>query len=254
VRKVKQQEITIAALKEIINNLKGDYAHTKGILDEIVKLGDPSSESIQFIVDELQKVPLEHFRQSSSVSFESAESGPHTGSDIEMGSAESEEPGPERLDEQRWTTVTTDEAFVDHLMWLYFTWVHPIHMLFSEHHFLEDYKKRNNTYCSPSLVNAICAMGCCFLVDEHGNNKEVQKWGDRFARQVRMQVEREKEMTTTSAVVYAVLFLVELSAGQARKAYSHLRLAVESLREVDKVNWAADAFEITSFGVHTLNT
>jgi hypothetical protein len=234
--------------------MKGDYDHVKNILEGIVKLGNPTSENIQSIVDELQKVPMEQFRQSASASLESNESGQYTGSDVEMVSPGSEEPHSEGLEEQRWTSVTTDDTFVDHLMWLYFTWVHPIHMLFSEHHFLEDFRNKNSKYCSPSLVNAICAMGCCFLADEHGSNAEAKKWGERFSRQVRMQVEREKEMTTTSAVVYAVLFLVELSAGQARKAYSHLRLAVELLRGVGNDSWAEDALEITTFGVHTLNT
>jgi hypothetical protein len=68
------------------------------------------------------------------------------------------------------------------------------------------------------------------------------------------ETKNETQMTPVSAVTYAILFLVELSSGKGASAFSHLRLAVESLRNVSQGNWSEEAFEITSFGIHTLNT
>ncbi|KAF2433479.1 hypothetical protein EJ08DRAFT_658016 [Tothia fuscella] len=256
VRKVKEQDITIFKLREFINSLQGEHAHFKRILDEAVKFGESPQGSLQAIVDELQKLPSEYFRQDSSSPLNSTDNTYVGSDDADMdsiGSQDGEHLGKPR-NVSRWTRVTPAEGLVDHLMYLFFTWVHPIHMLFSEHHFLEDYKAGRDIYCSSTLVNAICAMGCFFLIDENSNTQEARKLMVKFGDQVRRQVELEEKMTATSIVVYSLLFLIELGGGQARKAYSHLRLAAESLRDMDKSSWAVDAVEITVSGVSALNT
>lgn len=116
------------------------------------------------------------------------------------------------------------------------------------------YRNKNKTYCTNSLINAICALGCCYEEDEQGNNGASKRMGERFTQQVLIETKNETQMTPVSAVTYAILFLVELSSGKGASALSHLRLAVESLRMISVGKWSEEAFEITSFGIHTLNT
>jgi hypothetical protein len=138
-------------------------------------------------------------------------------------------------------------------MALYFAWVHPVHMFFSERHFVDSFKNNNHIYCSSALVNAICAMGCRYCVAQGGDDVAVKRLGERFTQQVWVELRLEKKMTPLSSVTYAIMFLVQLSEGQARTAFSHLRLAVESLREVDHNVWSEEAFQITFFGIHATN-
>jgi hypothetical protein len=154
----------------------------------------------------------------------------------------------------RWTSVTQDENKIHHLMALYFAWVHPAHMFFSERHFIQSFKINDRTYCSSALVNAICAMGCNYCVDKNGANEPtIRRLGERFTERARSELRTEKTMTPLSIVTYAIIFLVELSAGHARDAFSHLRLAIDSLQDVGRNGWDEEAFSITFFGIHALN-
>jgi hypothetical protein len=153
----------------------------------------------------------------------------------------------------RWTSVTQDDQRIHHLMALYFAWIHPVHMFFSERHFIDSFKARNRTYCSPALVNAICALGSRYCIARGGNEVAITRLGDRFTQQVWADLRAEKSMTPVSLVVYAIMFLVQVSAGQARDAFSHLRLAVDSLADIDRDGWSDEAFQVTFFGIQTVN-
>jgi hypothetical protein len=222
-----------------------DLVLNKGNGGEDPELLKRSGKTYQTLVRALNNPPLDQSTIRRHDSGSSMDSGTY-GSDAHMESDDEVNP--------RWTSVTTDESRVHHLMALYFSWVHPVHMLFSERHFMGSYRQRNRAYCTNSLINAICALGCCYEEDEQGNNGASKRLGERFAQQVLTETKNEAQMTPVSAVTYAILFLVELSSGKGASAFSHLRLAVESLREVSAGNWSEEAFEITSFGIHTLNT
>jgi hypothetical protein len=66
-----------------------------------------------------------------------------------------------------WTDVTDDDAFVSHLVSLWFTWYHPSFSYLDRDLFIKDMQSgdvENSLYCSPFLVNAILADACaCFL-------------------------------------------------------------------------------------------
>jgi hypothetical protein len=255
IRKVKQLEQVQAMQKKDHDLLKGDYAtletKIRTFVEQVKTKG--TGESYRDLVNHLdqpsqpsQRFPYEK-KKSPKGSLESLDHGISEPSDADMDSDGNGSQAP-------WTRVTKDTDLVDHLMLLYFTWVHPVYMLFHERRFVSSFKAKTLTYCTPSLVNAICAMGCCYMADEQGNNGEAVVYRGRFTQHAHIELQTETEMTLVSAVTYAILFLVELSAGQARTACSHLRLAVESLRVVEKKDWSDDAVEITSFGIHTLNT
>jgi hypothetical protein len=248
IRKVKQLEQFNALQKRDHEQLKGEHAQLQEKVRTFVEqMKEGAAQPYQDLINTINQPSPYKTKQSSTGSIESLDNDVYATSEVDMESDEG-------TADIRWTTVTNEVALVDHLMLLYFTWVHPVHMLFHEGRFVSSLQTRNLTYCTPSLVNAICAMGCCFMADEQGNNEEAIKLRQRFVRQAHAELKVEDEMTPVSSVTYAIIFLVELSAGQARTAISHLRLAVESLRQVDKSRWSEEAFEISSFGLHTMNT
>jgi Fungal specific transcription factor domain/Fungal Zn(2)-Cys(6) binuclear cluster domain len=67
---------------------------------------------------------------------------------------------PPDADDYRWTTVTEDKEFIEHLFDSYFMWQHSFFQNFPEELFRQDYETGRTKYCSRVLVNAICAAGC----------------------------------------------------------------------------------------------
>ncbi|KAF2098612.1 hypothetical protein NA57DRAFT_56266 [Rhizodiscina lignyota] len=61
---------------------------------------------------------------------------------------------------QRWTSITHDEGFIEHLFLIYFSWQHTFFQNFPEELFRADYASGQTAYCSSLLVNSICAAGC----------------------------------------------------------------------------------------------
>ena len=160
--------------------------------------------------------------------------------------------------ENPWTRVTISHGLIGHLFDLYFTWVHPVHMLFSELDFKHDFKENVPTHCSASLVNAICAMGCNLLdseeIDERRNRIDAATLRDGFLTEARTSLTPPSYGYMTSVQALAVMFLVELSSGKARKAIGYLRSAVDNMKNRHGPLLSEEASDITVWGLHTLNT
>lgn len=157
-----------------------------------------------------------------------------------------------------WTKVTISHKLIGHLFDLYFTWVHPVHMLFSEIDFKHDFKETLHTNCSASLVNAICAMGCNLLesedVGDRRNRIDAATLRNGFMNEARATLDPSSYSYMTSVQTLAIMFLVELSSGKARKAIGYLRSAVDNLKTSNGPQLSEKAHEITVWGLHTLNT
>jgi len=153
----------------------------------------------------------------------------------------------------KWTNVELSKKQVHHLMALYFTWIHPVHMLFSEKHFMHSFETGSPLYCSSPLLNAICSMGCFFLTEGDIQGMSAKTLRSRFVDEVQKGIGFEDRTKPTFASTYAILFLIGISSGQARKASAYLRLAAESILNATSSNYATEALEITSWGIHTLN-
>ncbi|KAL8666105.1 MAG: hypothetical protein Q9168_007553 [Polycauliona sp. 1 TL-2023] len=155
----------------------------------------------------------------------------------------------------RWTEVTGSQTLLGHLFDLYFTWVHPIHMLFSEIDFKESFRTNSDTYCSPALVNAICAMACHMLDSKDiEEDVDVDTLVQAFMNQARHEVLPQNYTLLTSVQALAVMYLADLSSGKARSATGYLRAAVEFLKATELDGQSPAAREISSWGIQTLNT
>lgn len=157
-----------------------------------------------------------------------------------------------------WTHVSQSHTLIGHLFDLYFTWVHPVHMLFSELDFKHSFRSNEGHYCSPALVNAICAMACHLLENEKGKrfkseSQQAVTLREGFLVEARRSITPEVYAEMTSIQALAIMYLVEISSGKARNAMGYLRSAVENMRTATD-NQSAESHEITLWGINTLNT
>ena len=158
----------------------------------------------------------------------------------------------------QWTKVSSSQRLIHHLLELYFTWVHPVHMLFSELDFRQDYRMHRQTYCSSSLVNAICAMSCHLLENSMGDEAighvDTSTLREGFMDEARSSLTADIFREMTSIQTFAIMYLVDLSAGKARSAVGYLRSAVENLMTYSEYQQSEEAMELSRWGVQSLNT
>ena len=172
---------------------------------------------------------------------------------------------PNAFKKYRWTKITLSQPLIGHLFELYFTWVHPIHMLFSESDFLNAYENGDETYCSSALVNSICAMGCILLDNPRKNRELTEEYpGDTyqdaiqlrgaFIAEARARLPPKSYNDWTSIHAFAVIHLVELSSGKARSATAYIRSAADYMKISAPSEQTNEAIQLAYWGIHTLNT
>jgi hypothetical protein len=202
-----------------------------------------NGETYETIVEWLGRAPLGDFE---TLSPRVSQNSTLDASDQEMGGVSSTN--------FKWTSVTTNTAVLDHLFQLYFAWVHPVHTLFSEGHFVDSYKRQSEEYCSSNLVNAICAMACHLHSAGDGDDFDFDQIGTEFSDAVRSDIDADdKSITTIQA--FAVLFLVNCARGNGLRASSYLQTATSSLSSTDyqQNEWFAEVWRNTVRGVRNLN-
>ena len=164
----------------------------------------------------------------------------------------------ENHDPRYWTNVSTESELIDHLIKLYLTWIHPVHMLFDQDHFMASFKGCTDSYCSPALVNIICAMSCHLLHDTRDDDEQTKSGIEflriQFINEAQSLMEHADLEKMTSIQTYAIMFLVELGSGHGLIGSSHLRLAVEKLIAKKTSEQSSEAEEVTAWGILTLHT
>ena len=161
-------------------------------------------------------------------------------------------------DPRFWTNVSTDAELIEHLIKLYFTWIHPVHMLFDQERFMLSYNQCSDVYCSAALVSVICAMSCHLLHDtrddDEGTKSGIQSLRTQFINESQSLMKDADYAKMTSIQTYAIMFLVEVGSGHGLRASSHLRLAVESLIAKQTSEQSSEAEEVAAWGILTLHT
>lgn len=132
-----------------------------------------------------------------------------------------------------WTTVTDDLAFVNRLLTLYFTWSHPFFIIFSRESFYKDFHEGRNKYCSPLLVNAICAYAC-HLTDEPSariDPANPRTAGDHFFAETRRLLYEDESPSLTTTQALCIMAMREPSAGRDSSGFGYIgrciRMCVE---------------------------
>lgn len=165
--------------------------------------------------------------------------------DHEMADADSQSPG--------WTSVTTNTAVLDHLFQLYFAWVHPVHALFDEGQFVNSYHN-GDRYCSPILMNALCAMACHLHMRGEDDLLNYAILGEEFIETVRGIMDPD-DFRITTVQAFAVMFLVESARGNGLRATSYLKVAIGCLPRVANQDrdGARAVWRSTVQGIQNLN-
>ncbi|QSZ31836.1 hypothetical protein DSL72_001405 [Monilinia vaccinii-corymbosi] len=242
------------AKKTLVNDLKESHA-IKHSAEKIFEYLASNTENEHEI---LERIKNKDSIKSIAGWLESIDSNGESQPSI-YGSSDHEKDG-DQLKDFSWTTVTHDTEIIDHLMTLYFTWVHPFHPLFNEGHFVRSKQTGSNAFCSHSLFNSICAMACYLhtaMENENENNDaDYKQMGVKFCDLARAIINPEdKSLTTIQA--FAVMFLVRCAQGQGLSGSVYLTVAsrsMENLRPSD--NDDADYRQIwreTVRGINSLN-
>ena len=234
---------TNARIEEIMHFLK-ENGHGNEIIDRL-KRGD----TIEQISLWLRQLHVHDFHIAS----------PTTERNINQAIEQLHRDFAEKPYQLHWTSVVKLPRLVEHLINLYLTWIHPVHMLFDQRRFLHSFQSRTDEYCSVSMVNVICAMACHLLHDSWDINVTRREFTsslrDRFMYETKVSVlddQDYKKMTTLQT--YAIMFLVDLSSGRGLFASSHLRLAVENLLAKTATDQGPEAQEVSTWGILTMHT
>ncbi|KAG9238959.1 hypothetical protein BJ875DRAFT_366647 [Amylocarpus encephaloides] len=157
---------------------------------------------------------------------------------------------------RRWSSVTSDQAILDHLFQLYFCWVHPVHTLLSEGIFVRDYQAGpgSDGYCSSTLVNAMCAMACHLHAFTDVDEVDFEQLGEQFSDAALSSLNlQDHRLAMTQS--FAVLFLVDCARSKGLRAAAYLKNAALGLLNI--AHQDAPGFEdvrrSTIRGVRNLN-
>nr|POE75751.1 nitrogen assimilation transcription factor nira [Quercus suber] len=133
-----------------------------------------------------------------------------------------------------WSQIEQDPEFVEHLLSLYFTWIHPFYHFFSRDHFLHDMGHGRTENCSAMLINAIMALSCHYS-DRPGARSDPHDPGTAgntfFAEAKRLLDFNDKSCLTT---IQALLVMAcrECSQGRESNAYRLLGRSVRMALEL----------------------
>lgn len=132
-----------------------------------------------------------------------------------------------------WTTVSTDFAFVERLLDLYFRWSHSFYVLFSRECFYNDFYSNRQKYCSALLVNALLAYACHFTDDPAGRTDphNPRTAGDHFFDEARRLLYENEASSLTTVQALCVMSMREPSAGRDSSGFAYMgramRMAIE---------------------------
>lgn len=110
-----------------------------------------------------------------------------------------------------WTTVTQDCGVIDHLLNLYFTYHHPICPVIPESLIRMDMANGKTTYCSPTLLNAMLAVGCSFLGFSNEINGSGKHWPtlEAFSNEAERLLAAHPKRDLTGVAALCLLAMLE---------------------------------------------
>lgn len=132
-----------------------------------------------------------------------------------------------------WTTVTSDLAFVERLLDLYFRWSHSFYVIFSRECFYKDFRSGRQKYCSALLVNAILAYACHFSDEPQARTdpSNFRTAGDHFFQEARRLLYENETSCLTTVQALVIMAMREPSAGRDSSGFAYMgrsmRMAIE---------------------------
>lgn len=164
-----------------------------------------------------------------------------------------------------WFRVPQDAEFVEHLLNLYFCWVHTLYPLFSRDHFLHDMGRGRYDFCSPQLVNAIMAFACAYSDRPQARTdpNSPSTAGDHFFAEAKRLLDSTDKPSLTTIQTLGVMSIRETSQGRDSNGYQYagrcVRMALELGLHLSVVGNGMKSSEVevrkvTFWGVFNLET
>ena len=132
-----------------------------------------------------------------------------------------------------WFATPQDAELIQHLLNLYFCWVHPFYQLFSRDHFLHDMGRGRTEFCSAMLVNALLSIACHYSdrpaarTIGGGSNSA----GDHFFTEAKSELDRTDKPSLTTVQALGLMSIREASQGRDSNGYQYagrcVRMALE---------------------------
>jgi hypothetical protein len=147
-----------------------------------------------------------------------------------------------------WTSVTTNQEVIEHLLSLYFCWEYPTFACLSKRYFLSDFRTGRTRYCSSLLVNAILCLGCRF-----SNQSDIRINPEQFyAEAESLWAEEQNNPSLTTIQAINLMSNWEASCGREKRSWFYARqsigMAVEMglHAELDGIEMSTAEYEVRS--------
>ncbi|KAK0937538.1 hypothetical protein LTR29_010871 [Friedmanniomyces endolithicus] len=164
-----------------------------------------------------------------------------------------------------WFSQPQDAEFIEHLLNLYFSWVHPIYHIFPRELFLRDMGRGTTEQCSAMLVNAVMALACHYSDRPAARTDPCNPAtaGDHFFADAKRLLDRDEKTCLTTIQALGLMATRECSQGRESNAYQYsgrcVRMAVEMGLHLSVAGSGLrlaelEARKITFWGVFNLET
>jgi hypothetical protein len=120
----------------------------------------------------------------------------------------------------RWTNVTSDQEFIEHLCKLYFRWEYPLFASVSKAHFLADFRTGRQSYCSPLLANSLLAVGCRFSDRPEARASSIDdNPGSHFFTEAKRLLALEQKASLLKIQALGLMSIWEASSGRDSESW-----------------------------------
>ena len=167
------------------------------------------------------------------------------------------------VSKQPWTDVSSDSRMISRLLDLYFAYVHPVHLLFSEWDFKRCFQANGTIHCSRPMVNSMCAMACYLYENKpvgDGRFVDLQTTiktatlRKGFFDEAKTVLQTSDYNSGTSVVSFAIMYLIELCSGTTGQALGYLDAAIDGLSAMGDWPQSYESKELTYWGLRNLKT
>ncbi|KAJ0419519.1 hypothetical protein BJY00DRAFT_153808 [Aspergillus carlsbadensis] len=138
---------------------------------------------------------------------------------------------PYKVPAQPWTTATSDDALVSHLVSLYFAWDYPFYAFIDSDIFFTHMAKGDpfSDFCSPFLVNALLAQACHYsqYTEAYTVPGDVKTKGTDFLAEAERYLENsryQKGSVVRLASLQATIILYEMYSMAGIDDYGYMML------------------------------
>ena len=164
-----------------------------------------------------------------------------------------------------WFKAPQDSEFVEHLLNLYFCWIHPYYQFFSHGHFIHDMSRGRTAYCSAMLINALLSIACQYsdrrTARTDGNTLSTA--GNHFFAEAKRLLDETEIPSLTTVQALGIMSVREASQGRDSNGYQYagrcVRMALEMGLHLSATGTGmrpseAEVRRVTFWGVFNLET